>query len=98
MSKLTKASRGQPCSVRLPGVCNENPETTVLAHINGVRFGHGIGRKVNDLLAADCCSACHDALDGRVETPFSRQGLKLMHYEGVMETILRRMNEGLIVV
>ena len=34
MSKYTKSARGQACTVRSP-VCNGNPETVVLAHLNG---------------------------------------------------------------
>ena len=98
MSKLTNASKGQSCSVRVPGYCNGSNETTVSAHINGVRFGHGTGKKVNDLLAADCCSSCHDVLDGRVRCHYSRAELKLMHYDGVFETQMRRITEGLISV
>lgn len=99
MSKLTKAAKGKNCTVRIPGFCNFNPETTVSAHVSGVRFGHGTGQKVNDVLAADTCSGCHDVLDGRVRCDtFSRKELKLMHYEGVMETQLRRIEEGLITV
>lgn len=96
MSKLTKASRGKSCTVRVPGYCNFNPETTVSAHVSGVRFGHGIGQKVKDILAADCCSACHDVIDNRVRSQFTKDQLKLMHYEGVIETQLRRIDEGLI--
>ncbi len=33
MADLRKAARGRECQVRIPGVCNGNPETTVLAHI-----------------------------------------------------------------
>lgn len=99
MSKLTKAAKGKDCTVRIPSYCNGNPETTVLAHVNGVRFGHGIGNKVNDLLAADTCSACHDILDGRVRCDtFTHKELKLMFYEGVMETQLRRVEDGLVVL
>lgn len=98
MSKLTKASRGKTCTVRIPGYCNFNPETTVSAHVSGVRFGHGTGKKVSDALTADTCSACHDVLDGRVRSQFNKDQLKLMHAEGVMETILRRIEEGLITV
>ena len=32
MSALTKLARGRACQVRLPGICNFNAETTVLAH------------------------------------------------------------------
>lgn len=96
MSKLTKAAQGKDCTVRIPGHCNFNSETVVSAHINGVRFKHGTGQKVNDLLAADCCSSCHDVLDYRVRSQYTKDELKLMHYEGVMETIIRRKEEGLI--
>lgn len=29
---LRKTARGRECQLRVPGVCNFNPETTVLAH------------------------------------------------------------------
>lgn len=50
--------------MRLPGVCNFNPETTVLAHVRrgGVA---GVGQKPPYLAGIHCCSACHDAMDGR---------------------------------
>ena len=96
MSKLTNAAKGKDCAVRIPGYCNGNPETTVSAHINGVRFGHGTGQKVNDLLAADCCSDCHDVLDYRQRSHYTKNELKLFHYEGVMETLMRRAAEGIV--
>jgi hypothetical protein len=96
VSKLTKSAQGKDCTVRIIGYCNGNTETTVSAHVNGVRFGHGTGQKVNDLLAADCCSSCHDVLDYRVRSNYTKDELKLFHYEGVMETLLRRQREGLI--
>lgn len=98
MSKLTKSSQGKSCTVRIPRVCNFDDSTTVSAHINGVRFGHGIGQKTSDLFSADCCSACHDLLDGRVKNiyNYSKTELKLMHLEGVIETQARRLEEGLI--
>ncbi|HFR8650170.1 TPA: nuclease domain-containing protein [Escherichia coli] len=33
MADLRKAARGRECQVRIPGVCNGNPDTSVLAHI-----------------------------------------------------------------
>ncbi|EIC2853121.1 DUF1364 domain-containing protein, partial [Escherichia coli] len=32
MVDLRKAAKGQMCTVRIPGYCNHNPETSVLAH------------------------------------------------------------------
>ncbi|VEI70653.1 82 prophage-derived uncharacterized protein ybcO [Serratia quinivorans] len=32
MTNLRKEAKGRDCQVRMPGICNFNPETTVLAH------------------------------------------------------------------
>ncbi len=64
MSKLRKSARNQHCHLRLPGVCNHDPETTVLAHIRrGVMAG--MGNKPPDICGTFACSACHDVLDRR---------------------------------
>ncbi|WP_062390748.1 DUF1364 domain-containing protein [Pseudomonas abietaniphila] len=93
-TKLTKAARGRDCQIRVPGVCNGNPETTVLAHfrLSGTRSGMGI--KPNDLQAAWACSACHDAVDARRKTEFNHDELRQMHMEGVMRTIDILVSEG----
>jgi hypothetical protein len=97
MSKITESAKGEDCTVCIPGVCNHNPETTVLAHINGIRFGHGIASKVKwDGLGAYCCSACHDVIDGRVKSFFDKQELKIIHYEAVFETQLKLIEKGLL--
>ena len=96
MSKISESARGQECTIRLPNVCNRNPETVVMAHINGVRFGHGTGQKVNDLFGAYACSSCHDAVDGRIKTNLTKTDLKLAHLEGVIETQMRLKEKGLI--
>lgn len=59
---LRALARGQPCQVRLPGICNGNPETTVLAHYRLAGLS-GMGLKPNDLQGAWACSACHTAID-----------------------------------
>lgn len=61
MSKLRQSARGQECSLRLPGICNGNPETTVLAHLNCV--DKGMGFKSPDHWGVFACSSCHQALD-----------------------------------
>lgn len=62
---LRKLAKGQECMLRLPGICNWNPETTVLAHIRRGFFG--MGTKPVDWCGVWMCSDCHDAYDGRVE-------------------------------
>ena len=49
MSKLRKLARDRECQVRIPGICNHNPETTVLAHLGGA--GMGIAHNGRDALA-----------------------------------------------
>ena len=67
MTNLRKAAKGRECQVRIPGVCNQNSETTVLAHIRLPGLC-GTGIKPPDLVATLCCSACHDELDRRTRT------------------------------
>lgn len=62
MTDLRKLARGQPCRVRLPGICNRDPNTTVLAHIKHGWYG---SIKPPDIIAVHACSACHDAMDRR---------------------------------
>ncbi len=64
MTKIRKSAKGENCTLRVPGVCNFDPETTVLCHIRTP--GTGIGRKPPDYQAVYGCSACHAFIgDGR---------------------------------
>lgn len=65
MSKLRKAAKDQPCALQIPGRCNHDWSTSVLAHLRQLKGG-GVGLKPPDTHAVIACSACHDALDGRV--------------------------------
>ena len=81
--------------IRLEGICNHNPETTVLGHIRlpGVS---GMGLKADDLLGAWACSACHDAIDRRSHTDLERDYVRLAHLEGMVRTIAQLRKEDLI--
>lgn len=95
MSKIRKSAQGQDCQVRIPGVCNFNPETTVLAH----KGGAGMGTKSHDIQGAYCCSACHDAVDGRGQVPWNKkQEIENAFYEGIFRTQLILIEKGLIKV
>lgn len=86
MSKLRLLARNQECQVRIPGICNGDPATTVLAHysMSGVS---GKGFKSPDIMGAWTCSACHDYADGRKRSAnYTRDQIRLMHAEGVMRT------------
>ena len=90
-----KSARGESCTVRIPGHCNFNQETTVAAHYNTVRLGSGKGIKSRHV--AYCCSSCHAVLDGAVKSGFTKDELKLMHLEGVLETNNKLADKGLLV-
>lgn len=92
---LRKAARGRECTIRIPGVCSFNPETSVLAHyrLSGLC---GIGIKPSDLTGAIGCDNCHAAVDGRLKTEYSYEELRLMHAEGVLRTLDIWEREGLI--
>ncbi len=97
VSKITKAAKGRHCTIRLPGICNSNPETSVMAHLpSGVRFGKGMGTKPSDLLVAIACSDCHGVCDGRIKTDFDREFIKLAWWEGHGETLVILEKAGII--
>lgn len=83
--------------IRLPGVCNHNPESTVLAH---ARFKNtGMGLKEPDLFGAFSCSSCHDVIDGRRKyIELSREHVQLMFAMGVFRTQKYWLEKGLIKV
>lgn len=85
--------------MRIPGVCNFNPETTVWAHANGLGAGKGMGMKTPDILGTYACSACHDAYDRRKPLPFhvSRDEVKLAFHEGHQRSLLKLMEKGLVI-
>ena len=63
--KLRRSAKGHPCTLRIPGICNGDADTSILAHppiANG-----GWSMKASDEAGAICCSACHDVIDGRAK-------------------------------
>lgn len=92
---LRHSAKGQPCLVRIPGVCNHDHATVVLAHTNG----GGMGTKTSDLFGAFCCSACHDLIDGRTQSAqFTRDEIELMHRQGAQRTQQHWLDVGLVVL
>jgi len=79
---ITDSAKGEDCQVRIPGVCNFNPETTVPAHLNG----GGMGTKHNDMFIAYACSNCHNCIDKNNNSDFTDLQIKLWHHEGMVRT------------
>jgi len=93
MSKIRKSAKGADCQVRLPSICNWNPETTIFAHMGGA----GMGRKSSDLFGAHCCSSCHDVIDFRVNPKiFTQKEVHQMFCDGIFRTQQILLDKGLI--
>ncbi|WP_260523966.1 DUF1364 domain-containing protein [Serratia sp. PL7] len=96
MANLKEEAKGRDCQIRIPGVCNFNPYTTVLAHYR-MAGTCGTGIKPDDAQGAWSCSSCHDLIDGRKKTTdYTHDELRLMHAEGVLRTLAIWKKEGLV--
>ena len=93
--KITDSAKGEDCTIRIPGVCNHNPETTVAAHyrMNGMS---GAGLKPHDTMIAYACSDCHAVVDGQKKTTADKEYLRNWHAEGVFKTQQILIEKGLI--
>ena len=89
---LRKEARGRECQIRIPYICNGDPDTVVLCHLP---LGAMVGKSL-DIHAAYGCSACHDAFDGRSNTDYPTELLKLSLHEAVIRTQKILVEEGKI--
>ena len=95
MSKLRKSARGRECQIRIPGYCNRDDSTVVLAHKNG----GGMGMKTPDLIASFACSDCHDLVDGRKRAHnYSSSAIREMFYDGIFRTQMIWIKEGMVIL
>ncbi|CNB66391.1 TPA: DUF1364 domain-containing protein [Yersinia enterocolitica] len=90
MANLRKEAKGRECQIRIPGICNGNSETVVLAHYR-LAGTCGTAIKPPDEQGAWGCGACHDECDRRTRL-IDSDTARLYHAEGVMRTqyILRK--------
>ncbi|MFT0167501.1 nuclease domain-containing protein [Paraburkholderia mimosarum] len=71
-SRYLVACRGEPCYLRVPGVCRLNPidETIVPCHSNQSRHGKAGNLKADNRFTVPGCMFCHAWIDqNRVGTP-----------------------------
>ncbi|MGV8950125.1 MAG: nuclease domain-containing protein [Cypionkella sp.] len=94
------SARGAPCSVRFPGICNGNAETTVWCHLNGHAFGKGAGIKAHDIAGFAGCSSCHEYYDrGHGTKPLlSTDTLLECVLSAVLESYVRLIVSGVVTV
>lgn len=92
--KLRDSARGQDCTLRLPGICNFDSSTTVLAHLPCGQ--KGMGMKGPDMIAVFACSACHDRLDARTSSAPAVTGADMLR--ALAETQLKWLDMGLMTI
>jgi hypothetical protein len=90
--RLTKSARGKACTIRLPGICNGDPETTVACHYRLMDIS-GIGLKSPSIMIAYGCSACHSYVD-----KYKADYIQLCLAHGVFRTQIQLLEQGLIKV
>ena len=93
MAKLTlkSSARNEDCSLRL-GNCSSN-ETVVLCHIGRNR---GWAIKCGDHFAIYACQNCHDIIDGRAKSEFSKSELEAEKLRALEETQSKFIDKGLM--
>tara|TARA_R110000822_G_scaffold31017_3_gene89925 strand:+ start:1297 stop:1623 length:327 start_codon:yes stop_codon:yes gene_type:complete len=92
--KLRDSAREQNCTLQVPGVCNHNPETTILAHLPDE--SHGGSRKSDDFSACFACSDCHDWADGRTKDEWSATDRQWMMRRAMVRTWRHWIRNGLV--
>lgn len=91
--KYLRASRGQSCTLRVPGICCGDRATVCAAHSNSSRFGKGKSIKAHDWAVADACFTCHRWLD---EGPAPRETKERVWFAGWVLTLASRIRRGVI--
>lgn len=95
--KVTRSAQGQPCFLQLPGICNQNPETTVWAHLNGHSFGKGAGIKAHDIAGFPACADCHFAFDQH-KTGLDDADLNALLLKAVVNAMVMLVERNIIIV
>ena len=90
---ITRLARGQPCTIRIPGVCAPSPEneTTVPCHYRLAGLS-GAGFIPPPFMFAFGCFACHQYVDSHHDAE-----TRLAHAEGCFRTLgkLKKMGVSL---
>jgi len=93
--KLLASAKGKDCQLRIPGVCNGNPETVVWCHLNGQEYGKGMGHKSHDIFGFYGCSSCHDLYDGRANrNSFHDEDVEFCAKHAMLRSLIIACEEG----
>lgn len=95
-SKIRKSARGEDCSLQIFPYCSQNPEETILAHINSE--SKGIGKKSEDWYGVYSCATCHDIIDKRRFVDLQEVEIQNCIMRGLHRTWLQLIEKGLITI
>lgn len=95
---IRQSAQGEDCHMRLDGVCNSDPATTVWSHWPGLDADRGMGIKALDAAGCYCCSACHDVIDQRTRPPagLTRNDVVLAWMFGHLRSLVTLARKGLL--
>ena len=79
--KITQSAQGRVCTLRIPGVCNNDSSTVVWCHSNLIRHGKGTGIKAHDVFGCYGCSACHAWLDSGPAPREEKEAMFMLAFE-----------------
>ena len=94
--KILDSAKGQDCTMKILGVCNGDPETTVAAHLPDHYKGTGL--KTHDIFIVYACSSCHDVMDGRVKSQEFKNHASYYYIEALKSTLLKLVKNGIMKV
>lgn len=87
--------KGQPCTIRIPGICKDNGRNTCGCHLNS--NVKGWGNKSPDFLMVIGCNACHSFIDGGwVQTEWTKVEVKAEKLRALKETLIIFSKHGFI--
>ena len=94
--KIMDAAKGEACTLNIVGFCRYESETTVACHLPD--GSGGSNRLTGPLSIAFGCRDCHSVIDGRVITPLTREDKEFYMRRGMMRTMNRLIDKGLVKV
>ena len=95
---IRDSARGEACTVRLPGICANDPDATIWSHARWLDAGKGGSTKALDLAGAYACTACDATYDGQRKPPpgYTREDVDRDWCMGHFRSLLRLAQKGLL--
>lgn len=93
-SALTKASRGQECTLQIHPYCVWDTARTSPCHLPS--GDKGVAHKSQDWWLVDGCDVCHAIIDGHMAVDLSELEILKCMMRALHRTLKRRIEQGLI--